>query len=177
MPNDVPHRITDNDRDMAVKRLREAFADGHLSHQELDDRLQVIFTAKTHGDLGPALARLPDTNVDRAVTLAAKTGRIRRRGAWRVPRVLKVDSEYAGVNLDLSRAIIEDPVVDIELQLRFGRAKITLPDDAVVDLDDLHTVWKLPSYQPPQHVDPSGPTIRISGTMEFGRLTIRHKRR
>jgi hypothetical protein len=27
-------------------------------------------------------------------------------------------------------------VVDIELQLRFGGAKITLPDDAVVDLDD-----------------------------------------
>jgi DUF1707 SHOCT-like domain len=38
MPNDVPSRITENDRDMAVKRLQEAFVDGHISHQELDDR-------------------------------------------------------------------------------------------------------------------------------------------
>jgi hypothetical protein len=67
-------------------------------------------------------------------------------------------------------------VVDIELQLRFGRAKITLPDDAIVDLDDLRTVWKLPIYEPPQRANSSGPRIRISGTMEFGRLRIRHKR-
>ena len=66
-------------------------------------------------------------------------------------------------------------MVDIELQLRFGRAKITLLDDAVVDLDDLRTVWKLPIYEPPQRANSSGPRIRISGTMEFGRLTIRHK--
>jgi hypothetical protein len=165
---------------MAVKRLQEAFVDGHISHQELDDRLQAVFTAGSHGDLGPALAGLPDKlpNKDAGppLRLAAKGGRIRRRGAWRVPRVLKVESEYGGVDLDLSRAIIEDPVVDIELQLRFGRAKITLPDDAIVDLDDLRTVWKLPIYEPPPRANSGGPRIRISGTMEFGRLKIRHKR-
>jgi Domain of unknown function (DUF1707) len=176
MPNDVPSRITENDRDMALKRLQEAFVDGHISHQELDDRLQAVFTAGRRGDLGPALAGLPDRNAGPPLRLAAKGGRIRRRGAWRVPRVLKIESEYGGVNLDLSRAIIEDPVVDIELQLRFGRAKITLPDDAIVDLDDLRTVWKLPIYEPPQRANSGGPRIRISGTMEFGRLKIRHKR-
>jgi hypothetical protein len=73
------------------------------------------------------------------------------------PRVLKVDSEYGKVDLDLSRAIIENPVVDIELQLSFGRAKITVPSNAVVEIDDLRTVWKQPVYQAPQHLDAGGP--------------------
>jgi Domain of unknown function (DUF1707) len=177
IPNDVPPpRISEYDRDMAVKRLQQAFIDGLLSREELDDRLQVVLTAKAHGELGPALATLPEMSAGRVLRLAAKSGPIRRRGVWRVPRVLKVESEYGRVNLDLSRAIIEDPVVDIELLLRFGRAKITLPDDAVVDLDDLRTVWKPPVYETPR-TDLGGPKIRISGTMEYGRLKIRHKRR
>jgi hypothetical protein len=79
------------------------------------DHLQRGLSAKTHGDLVPVLASLPDTNTRRTLTLAGKSGRFRRRGAWRLPRVLKVDSEYGKVDLDLSREIIEHPVVDIEL--------------------------------------------------------------
>src|SRR4249919_299397 len=101
----------------------------------------------------PVLASLPDTDMGRILTLAGKSGRFRRRGAWRMPRVLKIDSEYGKVDLDLSRAIIENPVVDIELQLRFDRAKITVPGDAVVDLDDLPTVWKEPVCQVRQPFD------------------------
>jgi hypothetical protein len=177
MPKDAPSQISEDDREAAVRRLQDAFAEGHISHAEMDDHLQVVLTAKTHGELVPVIASLPDTDTGRTLTLAGKSGRFRRRGAWRVPRVLKVDSEYGKVDLDLSRAIIENPVVDIELQLRFGRAKITVPGNAVVDLDDLRTVWKQPVYQVPQHLDVGGPRIRVYGTMEYGRLRIRHKRR
>ena len=174
MPNDVPPRLTEDDREATVRRLQEAFAEGHISHAEMDDHLQAVLTAKTPGDLVPVLDSLPDTDTGRTVILAGKSGRFRRRGAWRVLRVLKVESEYGKVDLDLSRAIFENPVVDIELQLRFGRARITLPDDAVIDIDDLSTIWKQPIYKTPQHFDDGGPRIRISGTMEYGRLKIRH---
>jgi hypothetical protein len=50
-----------------------------------------------------------------------------------------------------------------------------LPADAVVDIEDLSTVWKRPIYKTPQRFDAGGPRIRISGTMEYGRLKIRHK--
>jgi hypothetical protein len=81
------------------------------------------------------------------------------------------------VHLDLSRAVIEHPVVDIELQLGTGRAKITLPRDAIVDVEDLRTVWKDPRHKPQRRSRPGGSRIRISGTMGFGRLKIRHARR
>jgi hypothetical protein len=48
---------------------------------------------------------------------------------------------------------------------------------AVVDIDDLRTVWKQPDYQVPQHLDAGGPRIRVSGTLEYERLRIRHKGR
>jgi hypothetical protein len=92
-----------------------------------------------------------------------------------MPRVLKVESEYGKVDLDLSRAIFENPVVDIELQLRFGRAKITWPEDAAVDIEDLSTVWKQPIYKARQRFDTGERRIRLSGTMEYARLKIRHK--
>jgi hypothetical protein len=176
MPNDVPPRITEDDREATVRRLQEAFADGHLSHAVMDQHLGAVLTARTPDDLAPVVASLPDTDAGRTQVLAGTGGRFRRRGAWRVPRVLKVESEFGRVDLDLSRALFENPVVDIELRLRFGRARITLPHDAVVDLDDLRTAWKPPSYKDPQRLDPCGPQVRISGTMEFGRLRIRHKR-
>ncbi|MET9513744.1 DUF1707 domain-containing protein [Streptomyces sp. NPDC002994] len=165
------------DRDTAVQRLPEAYAEGQIPHEELDDRLHQVLTGKTHSELVSALASLPEKNAGTTSTIAAAGGRIRRRGAWRVPRILKVASAFGRVHLDLSRAVIENPVVDIELQLGTGRAKITVPRDAIVDVEDLHTGWKDTLYKTRRRSRPGGPRIRISGTMGFGRLKIRHARR
>ena len=87
-----------------------------------------------------------------------------------------VESEFGKVDLDMTRAAFESPVTDIELQLRFGGAKITAPRDAVVAIDDLRTEWKQPTYKDPTRSEAGGPRIRITGSMEFGRLKVRHGR-
>ncbi|MFE0191130.1 DUF1707 domain-containing protein [Streptomyces sp. NPDC059008] len=176
-PKDPTRPLSDDDRDTAVQRLQEAYAEGHLPHEELDERLHQVLTAKTHSELAAALASLPEEHAGTTSTIAVAGGRIRRRGGWRVPRTLKVASAFGRVHLDLSRAVIEHPVVDIELQLGTGRAKITVPRDAIVDTEGLHTGWKDSRYKPRRRSRPDGPRIRISGTMGFGRLTIRHARR
>jgi hypothetical protein len=177
LPEDPSSLISEDDRDAAVRRLQEAYAEGHISHEEMDERLDHALTARTHSDLVPVLASLPGEKAGTTSTIAALSGRIRRRGPWRVPRTLKVESAFGRVHLDLSRAVIEHPVVDIELRLGTGRAKITVPRDAIVEFEDLRTVWKDPRYETRRRSRPGGPTIRISGTMEFGRLKIRHARR
>ncbi|MHB9856649.1 DUF1707 SHOCT-like domain-containing protein [Streptomyces sp. YIM S03343] len=177
LPEDPPSLISEDARDGAVQRLQEAYAEGHISHEELDELLHQVLTAKTRRELVSVLASLPEEHAGTTSTIAAAGGRIRRRGAWRVPRILKVESAFGRVHLDLSRAVIEHPVVDIELQLGTGRAKITVPRDAIVDVEDLHTGWKDTLYKTQQRSRPGGPRIRISGTMGFGRLKIRHTRR
>ncbi|MFD1502348.1 DUF1707 SHOCT-like domain-containing protein [Streptosporangium lutulentum] len=173
-PENPPPRVNERDRDTAVTRLQEAYAEGRISHQVMDRRLHQVLTATTHSELVQALASLPGENADTISTIAAVSGRIRRRGAWRVPRILKVESALGRVHLDLSRAVIEHPVIDIEMRLGTGRASITVPRDAIVDIEHLHTGWKDTFYKPRRRSHPGGPTIRISGTMGMGRLRIRH---
>ncbi|WP_245204686.1 hypothetical protein [Kitasatospora sp. RG8] len=142
----------------------------------MDERLHQLRTAATHGGLVSAPASLPQGSPGTTSTIAA-AGRIRRRGAWRVPRVLKVESAFGRVRLNLSRAVVEHPVVDIELHLGTGSARITVPRDAVVDIEGLKAGWKAPRYRTGRHSRPGGPTIRISGAVGMGRLKIRHARR
>lgn len=54
-------RISDADREHVAARLREHFAEGRLSQDELDERITATFSAKTLGDLRPILADLPDS--------------------------------------------------------------------------------------------------------------------
>jgi hypothetical protein len=109
LPEDPTRPITEDDRDRAVQRLQDAYAQGHLPHEELDERLHRLLIARTHGELVSTLAPLPEEVAARPSTIAVAGGRIRRRGAWRVPRFLKVESAYGRVHLDLSRAVIEHP--------------------------------------------------------------------
>ena len=78
MPNAIPPPISEGDREATLRRLQEAFAEGHISHAEMDEHLQAVLTAKTPDDLVPVLSSLPDTNTGRTLILAGKRGRFRR---------------------------------------------------------------------------------------------------
>jgi hypothetical protein len=53
-------RISDADREQVAARLREHFAEGRLSSEELDERITAALSAKTVGDLRGILTDLPD---------------------------------------------------------------------------------------------------------------------
>lgn len=167
-------RLSEDDRESAVRRVREAYADGHIAHEEMDERLDRVLAATTHGELTAALDPLPAEDPGTTATIAAAGGRIKRRGAWRVPRVLKVESAFGRVRLDLSRAVIDYPDVDIELNLGTGNASITVPRDAIVEVEGLTTGWKDLRYRPRRPTRPGAPRIRFTGAVGYGRLKIRH---
>jgi hypothetical protein len=53
-------RISDADRERVVERLREHFAEGRLTSDELDERVTAALNAKTYGDLRPLMSDLPE---------------------------------------------------------------------------------------------------------------------
>ncbi|MFD0418710.1 DUF1707 domain-containing protein [Streptomyces sp. NPDC127108] len=176
VPENVSPRVSDVDRDSAVERLQEAFAEGLIPQEEMHARLQTALTATTQAELASALESLPDEDTGPTVVVNAAGGLIHRRGRWQVPRSFKVTSRMGKVYLDLSRAVIEYPVVNIELHLGYGWARIIVPPDATVNYDELAAEWKQPSYKAPQHGNSGGPRVRILGTMGHGRLRIKHGR-
>jgi hypothetical protein len=68
-------RASDADRDQAAARLREAMAEGRLSGQELEERLELLFASRTYGELDALLADLPvNRSRSRAPVRAARLG-------------------------------------------------------------------------------------------------------
>src|SRR5690349_25033539 len=52
-------RVSDEDRHKVAEILREAAGDGRIDLDELDERLEATFAAKTYADLVPITVDLP----------------------------------------------------------------------------------------------------------------------
>ena len=52
-------RASDEDREQTAERLRKATAEGRLLAEELEERLEATFTARTYGELDAVVADLP----------------------------------------------------------------------------------------------------------------------
>lgn len=58
-------RASDADREEVAERLRKATAEGRLLAEELEERLEATFTARTYGELDAVVADLPGIPVRR----------------------------------------------------------------------------------------------------------------
>jgi hypothetical protein len=82
-------RVSDADRERVTARLREHFAEGRLSSEELDERVTAALSAKTFGDLRRVMTDLPEpapevAQVPQSAPWAGRRGAV----AWRGPRIL-----------------------------------------------------------------------------------------
>ncbi len=82
-------RVSDADRERVTGRLREHFAEGRLSSEELDERVTAALSAKTFGELRRVMTDLPEPAPEVA-QVPPSAPWIGRRGAvaWRGPRIL-----------------------------------------------------------------------------------------
>ncbi|GGK85547.1 hypothetical protein Ppa06_45120 [Planomonospora parontospora subsp. parontospora] len=82
-------RVGDAERETAMEALREHYAQGRLTHAELDERLELALTARTGQDLARAREDLPDLYGAPAVPRAwdgprpGPAARLAEREAWR----------------------------------------------------------------------------------------------
>jgi hypothetical protein len=58
-------RLSDADRDRAAADLAEHYAEGRLTTEEHSERLDAIWTARTHADLRPIFEDLPRRSPER----------------------------------------------------------------------------------------------------------------
>jgi hypothetical protein len=54
-------RASDAEREQVAERLRNACAEGRITPDELDDRLRIALSARTHSELGSVVKDLPRT--------------------------------------------------------------------------------------------------------------------
>ncbi len=184
-PPDPPgFRISDADREHAAQRLQKALSEGRITVAELEERLGVVYAARYAAELRPPLADLPSDGPPVAVTpagpplvLKAGMSAIKRTGPWRVPPRIRVLSGVGSVLLDFCDADNPHPVVEVELELGAGSAKLLVPDDATVNVDNLVPGMGSVRCAVPSTPQPGHPHFVVHGRTAVGSVRVRRRHR
>jgi DUF1707 SHOCT-like domain len=103
MPPNPEMRASDADRDRVAAALREHCAEGRITMDELHERLEAVYTAKTVGALQDVTADLPETDLYELPVPATRKATMApaRRGSGPLARPGARNSlaVYATVNL------------------------------------------------------------------------------
>lgn len=183
-------RASHEDRDAVIEALRVAAGDGRLTAEELDERLETAFTARTYGELATLTADLPTAvrpapsavvapvEAKDVVRIDCRSGNARRDGHWVVPKRLEIKVTSGNVRLDFTDAAMAYPVLDIDAEVRSGNLVIITKPGVAVDTDDL-TVrsGNVKVVKPPWGTVPVTLKINVTGKVGSGNLVARHRRR
>ena len=190
-------RASDAERERTTEVLSRAAATGQLDVEELDERLQAAWAARTRADLERLVA---DVDVDVDVTDAAlarpgASNRVKvvghegsrwivsimggneRRGRWRIANRCTVLNIMGGSNLDLCDVELSGQVTELNFFSLMGGGEIRVPDDVRVDISKFalmggHEV-RLGDAAPP----PSSPLIRIRLVSIMGGAQVQRGRK
>ncbi len=178
-------RLSDADRERAAGRLHQALSEGRITVTELEERLSVVYGARFEADLVPPLQDLPGGQLavpvpslpptGEPVVLRAGMSTIKRTGAWSVPPRLKVQSGMGSVVLDFTQADNPHPVVEVEVDLGAGSAKLIVPDDATVNVDGVVTSMGSVKSKLPATPKPPAPHFIVTGRAGMGSVTVRRR--
>ena len=145
-------RASHDDRDRVVELLRVSAVDGRLTAEELDERLEVAMTARTYGELARLVADLPAPGGSLAVPVPVpapaarakdvvridtRSGHVKRVERWVVPQRMEVKVTSGHVLLDFTQAVITQPTLKLDVDVRSGHVKLLTRPGIVVDADDV----------------------------------------
>ena len=144
-------RASHDDRDRVVELLRVSAGDGRLTAEELDERLEKAMTARTYGELARLVADLPAVGsavgpvvgpataprVKDVVRIDTRSGHVKRVERWVVPQRMEVKVTSGHVLLDFTQAVITQPTLKLDVDVRSGHVKLLTRPGIVVDADDV----------------------------------------
>jgi hypothetical protein len=194
VPEPSKMRASDSDRERVAELLREAAGDGRLSMDELDERLDAVYAAKTYAELEPITHDLPSSGASHVPVPApsvpadparfggtpssggavAILGGFSRKGKWVVPKRFTGFMFMGGGEIDLREARFEDRDVTINVFAIMGGCEITVPEDATVHVTGIGIMGAFEHSQPNEG-SPDGPVITISGVAFMGGIDVRRK--
>jgi hypothetical protein len=82
-------RVCDADRDRVIAQLRDRFADGFLSHESFEFRVDAVLRARWHNDLAGVLADLPAPRPSLARTALGRLAQTQRSARRRLAGYLQ----------------------------------------------------------------------------------------
>ena len=176
-------RASDADRDRVIDVLRGAAADGRLTADEFNERMEAALASRTFRDLAPLTADLATPPAERApepaqakdvIRIDQRGGSVQRTGRWVVPRRLELYPSWSDVELNFTDAVIVHDTLDIDMKMRGGSLILVVGPGIVVDADFLATRYTDVLIHPPAEPDaPVHLRIHLAGRMRYGYIEAR----
>jgi hypothetical protein len=191
-------RASHEDRDRVVEVLRVSAGDGRLTAEELDERLELAMTARTYGELAKLVVDLPaDGSVSSAlaplapqalqaprapraprakevVRIDCGSGHAKKEGRWVVPQRIEARVRSGHMKLDFSQAVITQPSLQLDAEVRSGHVVLITKPGIVVDTDDvLVRSGHVRVRAPWGHDVPEVLRIEVSGKVGSGHFVAR----
>ena len=184
-------RASDADRDQVANVLSTAYAEGRLTREEHDERLNQVMAAKTFEELIPLTQDLvytgapaPDTAahsnslIDTSSTnpapdrMVAVFGGTTRKGRWRVRSKIEAYALFGGQDLDMREAVFESPVTEISGFWCFGGMEIKVPEGIEVQDQTMGIFGGTDISKVGDH-EPGAPVLVIKGVALFGGVSVK----
>jgi hypothetical protein len=181
-------RVSDADREAAAQQLNRAMSEGRITLSELEERLGIVYGAKTFAELEPPLADLPGAAAvlpqaavpvpaRELVHLSTEMGSVKRTGDWPVPSRLRLTTSMGSIHLDLTGARTLPRRIDVDVSTGMGSITLVLPEGASADVDGVKTSWGTVKTKVPHTPSGSGPHLTVTGSAGMGTLSIRGARK
>ncbi|MEV0623588.1 DUF1707 domain-containing protein [Nonomuraea sp. NPDC050404] len=178
MTDDLELRASDADRDRVAAVLSEALATGRLTSVEHADRLDLVYTAKTVGELVPLTRDLPEVSASGASGLPAAMERqvigstfskVVRKGRWVASRHTRLSAAFGALIIDLSDAVLPGREITVETSAWFSKLIVRVPDNARV-IDEGAAIFGKRNVTAGSEGD--GPLIRLTGYAKFSKVIV-----
>ncbi|MEU2764313.1 MULTISPECIES: DUF1707 domain-containing protein [unclassified Streptomyces] len=187
-------RASDGDRDRIADILREALAEGRLTADEHAERVDLVYRAKTVGELQPLVRDLPASSNSTARgqgprpysygpeapegpadNLVAVFSSSVRKGRWRVGGRTNAFALFGSVEIDLTEALFGQRFTVINATSIFGSVEVRVPEN--ISLRGSGTgVFGAFEVKSLESADPEAPVVVVNGYAVFGSVDAKPKR-
>ncbi|MER6638693.1 MULTISPECIES: DUF1707 SHOCT-like domain-containing protein [Streptomyces] len=187
-------RASDADRDRIADILREAMAEGRLTADEHAERVDLVYRAKTVGELQPLVRDLPASSSGAAPgpasqpyaygpepqdgptdNLVAIFSSATRKGRWRVGPRTNAFSLFGSVEIDLTEALFSQRLTVINATAIFGSVEIRVPENITLRGSGTGVLGDF-DVRTLESMDPEAPVVVVNGYAVLGSVEAKPKR-
>jgi len=188
-------RISDADRQQVAEVLRAAAGEGRIDLDELDERLEATWAARTYADLVPITVDLPGHAGSPMVPHAAASpvqrpggaphytssvvvmGDQSRKGIWEIGAGYHAFALMGGVTLDLRDAVFTGREVVINASAVMGGIDVVVNARTRVTVDGIGIMGSFEEARSRvvPEIDAGSPHVRVRGLALMGAVTVKRK--